>query len=152
VVRLERGQRYQILPAYDPNGVVTVRVFQGSTDGAFFEDFIAQLLCHCNPFPQPRSVIVIDNAPFHRTERIKQMCSDAGVKLIYLPPYSPDLNPIEEFFAELKAFIKRKWSDYAEAPEQDFGEFLEWCIDIVGGKKKSAEGHFRHAGIDMDDG
>lgn len=35
------------------------------------------------------------------------MCADAGVKLIYLPPYSPDLNPIEEFFAELKSFIQR---------------------------------------------
>jgi transposase len=45
----------------------------------------------------------MDNASFHRTERIEQMCADAGVKLVYLPPYSPDLNPIEEFFAELKA-------------------------------------------------
>jgi transposase len=49
----------------------------------------------------------MDNASFHHTQRIEQMCYDAGVKLVYLPPYSPDFNPIEEFFAELKAFIKR---------------------------------------------
>jgi len=49
----------------------------------------------------------MDNASFHHTERIKQMCDLAGVKLVYLPPYSPDLNPIEEFFSELKAFIKK---------------------------------------------
>lgn len=49
----------------------------------------------------------MDNASFHHTDRIAQMCTEAGVKLIYLPPYSPDLNPIEEFFAELKAFIKK---------------------------------------------
>jgi transposase len=42
-------------------------------------------------------IIVTDNATIHHTERIKQMCRDAGVKLVYLPPYLPDLNPIEEF-------------------------------------------------------
>jgi transposase len=50
---------------------------------------------------------VIDNASFHHSDRIEKMCSDVGVKVMYLPPYSPDLNPIEEFFAELKAFIRR---------------------------------------------
>jgi transposase len=47
------------------------------------------------------------------------------VKLIYLPPYSPDLNPIEEFFAELKAFIKRSWQNYKNNPKQGFDAFLE---------------------------
>jgi transposase len=46
----------------------------------------------------------MDNASFHHTERIEQMCYDAEVKLMYLPPCSPDLNTSEEFFAELKAF------------------------------------------------
>jgi transposase len=45
------------------------------------------------------------------------MCHDAGVKLVYLLPYSPDLNLIEEFFAELKAFIKRSWHKYEENPQ-----------------------------------
>jgi transposase len=81
-------------------------VFQGTTDSAVFEDFIEQLLHHCRPYPEPNSVIVMDNASFHRTERIEQICAEADVKLSYLPPYSPDLNPTEEFFAELKAFIK----------------------------------------------
>jgi transposase len=69
------------------------------------------------------------------------------VKLVYLPPYSPDFNPIEEFFAELKAFIRRSWHNYEENPRQGFDAFLEWCIGIVGGKKNSARGHFRHAGL-----
>jgi len=45
------------------------------------------------------------------------MCVEAGVKLLYLSPYSPDLNPIEEFFAELKAFIRRNWQTYEENPD-----------------------------------
>ena len=72
-----------------------------------FEDFIEQLLHHYGKFLEPNSVLVMDNASFHRSDRIEEMCSTAGVKLLYLPPYSPDLNPIKEFFSELKAFIKK---------------------------------------------
>jgi transposase len=93
----------------------------------------------------------MDNASFHHTERIEQMCHDAGVKLVYLPPYSPDLNPIEEFFTELKAFIKRHWQIYEDDPEQGFDTFLEWYIDVVGGNKRSAGGHFRHAGLQIEE-
>lgn len=64
----------------------------------------------------------MDNASFCRTERMKQMCLDTEVKLIYLPPYSPDLNPIEGFL-EPKQFIKRKWNEYEENPGQGFNAF-----------------------------
>jgi transposase len=96
-------------------------------------------------------VLVMDNASFHRTKQIKRMCADAGVKLMYLPPYSPDLNPIEEFFAELKAFIKRSWSTYEDDPAQGFNMFLEWCVDQVGSKEQSAWGHLRHSGWTIDE-
>lgn len=49
----------------------------------------------------------MDNVSFNLSEQVAHLCEDAGVKLIFLLPYSPDLNPIEEFFAELKGFIKR---------------------------------------------
>ena len=93
----------------------------------------------------------MDNASIHHTARIKQMCRDAGVKLIYLPPYSPDFNPIEEFFAELKAFIKHHWQSYKECLDQGFDSFLEWCIDVVGGNRHSAQGHFRHRGLTIEE-
>jgi transposase len=151
VARFHREQRYQILPAYAQDGIVLSRVFQGSTDAAIFEDFIEQLLHHCGRFPEPKSVLVMDNASFHHTERIEQMCSAAGVKLLYLPPYSPDLNPIEELFAELKYFIKRNWRHYEEDPDQGFDTFLEWCVDVVGAREQSAKGHFRHAGLTIEE-
>ena len=93
----------------------------------------------------------MNNASFHHSEKIAQMCADAGVKLLYLPPYSPDLNPIEEFFAELKGFIKRSWSFYEENPDQGFDTFLGWCVDTVGAKEESAHGHFRHAGLHIEE-
>jgi transposase len=52
------------------------------------------------------------------------MCAEASVKLVYLPPYSPDLNPIEEFFTELKSFIKRNWTYYEKDIDQGFDVFL----------------------------
>ena len=93
----------------------------------------------------------MDNASFHRSERIEQMYTAAGVKLLYLPPYSPDLNPIEEFFAELKMFIKRNCTIYEQNPTQEFSGFLEWCVDVVGRREDSARGHFRHAGLNIDE-
>jgi hypothetical protein len=93
----------------------------------------------------------MDNASFHRTKGVEDMCYEAGVKLLYSPPYSPVLNPIEEFFAELKALIKKSWSAFEVAPEQGFDMFLEWCIDVVGGKQDRARAHFRHAGITVEE-
>jgi transposase len=73
------------------------------TDAAVFEDFIDELLCHCGRWPEPKSVLVMGNASFHDSERIvlPHVCADAGVTLVYLSPYSPELNSIEELFAEL---------------------------------------------------
>jgi transposase len=65
----------------------------------------------------------MDNAAIYCSERIEQIYRESGVKLLYLPLYSPVLNPIEEFSAELKAFIKRYWNIYDEIPEQGFDTF-----------------------------
>ncbi|ODM18801.1 hypothetical protein SI65_05418 [Aspergillus cristatus] len=147
VSRFHRDQRYQILPTYSQDGIILSRIFKGTTDAAIFEDFIEQLLQYCGRYPAEKSVLVMDNASFHHSKRIEQLCSGKGVKLVYLPPYSPDLNPVEEFFAELNAFIKRHWSFYEEDPSQGFNSFLEQCMDVVGAREKCAKGHFRHAGV-----
>ncbi|KAJ5101023.1 hypothetical protein N7456_007075 [Penicillium angulare] len=151
ISKFHRGQRYQILPAYAQDGVILSRIFKGSTDARFFESFIEQLLQHCGRWPEPKSVLVMDNASFHRSDRMRQLCSEAGVKLLYLPPYSPDFNPIEEFFAELKAYIKKVWSAYEKNPDQGFHTFLRQCVNDVGAKQQSAKGHFRHAGINVEE-
>jgi transposase len=84
-------------------------------------------------------MLVMDNASFYHSEQTEQMCSNVGVKLVYLPPYSPDFNPIKEFIAELKTFIKRNWSRYEEDPGQGFDEFLEWCVYVVGREECNAK-------------
>lgn len=150
VSKFHRGERYQILPAYTQDGVLLSRIFTGSTDAKFFESFIEQLLQHCGRWPEPKSVLVMDNASFHHSDRVKQLCANAGVKLLYLPPYSPDFNPIEEFFAELKCHIRKVWPTSKTSLKGGFHVFLRRCLHEVGARKESAEGHFRHAGLTVE--
>ncbi|KAI6747679.1 hypothetical protein HG531_008221 [Fusarium graminearum] len=134
VGRFNREQRYQILAAYTQDG-----------------DFIEQLLHGCGRWPQPKSVLIMDNTSFHHNDELEPMCAEAGVELLYLPPYSPDFNPIEEYFAELKNFIKKPGPELSELFKKDFQAFLQACVDAVGKRKASAKGHFRHAGLAIDE-
>ena len=59
-------------------------------------------------FPGPNSVLVMDNARVHHGGRINELCEAANVVLVYLPPYSPDMNPIEKVFSVLKSRLKRE--------------------------------------------
>ena len=60
-----------------------------------------------NPFPGPQSILVMDNVSFHHHGRIAELIENRGCQLIYLPAYSPDLNPIEKGFSVLKARLRR---------------------------------------------
>ncbi|PTD03457.1 hypothetical protein FCULG_00012813 [Fusarium culmorum] len=151
VGRFNREQRYQILAAYTQDGIELARVYPGSTDAALFKDFIEQLLHGCGRWPQPKSVLIMDNASFHHNDELEPMCAEAGVELLYLPPYSPDFNPIEEYFAELKNFIKKPGPELSELFKKDFQAFLQACVDAVGKRKASAKGHFHHAGLAIDE-
>src|SRR6266536_3760310 len=86
--------------------------FKGTCTSDIFESFIVDdLLPSINPYPRERSVLVIDNALIHHSniDTIRLVCRAQGVVLLFLLPYSPDLNPIEESFADLKSFIWRHY-------------------------------------------
>lgn len=125
MAKFHRGQHYQILPVYSQNEILLTLLFQGFTNGEVFEGFIEQFFFHCGKWPEPKFVLVINNASFHRSKRIEQICYKTGVKHVYLPLYLPDLNPIEEFFVELKTFIKKSWQAFEDCSEQNFDIFLE---------------------------
>lgn len=61
-----------------------------------------------------------------------------------------DFNPIEEFFAELKCYIKKMWSTFKNTPKESFHAFVQWCVHEVGARKESSEGHFRQAGLTVE--
>jgi len=78
----------------------------------------------------------MDNAFFYYTDRIEEMCYNAVVKFMYLLLYSPDLNPIEEYFAKLKAFFKRNWQVYEGNRAKVSMSFLNSALIWLGEKTK----------------
>ena len=93
----------------------------------------------------------MDNAFFHHSVRdqIRTACEAVGVRILYLPPYSPDFNPIEESFADLKSYIRR-WYHEKRGGFDTYQEFLEWAVRMSGTgpeAAKRARGHFRNAGV-----
>jgi len=82
----------------------------GTVNTDRFEMWLEQKLCPTlgrYGFGEPRSLVVMDNATIHHSDRVKKLIEDRGAKLVFLPPYSPDLNPIELFFGQYKCFLKR---------------------------------------------
>ncbi|KAK7928432.1 hypothetical protein PG985_005430 [Apiospora marii] len=145
--KFQRDSRLSMLAAYTQKGVKLSRFFYGSVDKATFEDFIDQLLCHCGRWPQPETVLVMDNVGFHYSERVQQMCREAGVKSDFIAPYTPRTNPIEEFFGQVKACIKSQRKSNSSLIQRDFESYVKSCAKVVGNQQGSAEGHFRNAGL-----
>jgi hypothetical protein len=98
----------------------------------------------CSAYPGPLSVLVLDNARIHHNDEILALADRFGVRIEYLPPYSPDLNPIEEAFSQIKHFIRRH-RDYYDRTQDDGILFdMYEVLDIV--TADDASGFITHAG------
>jgi transposase len=97
-------QRTNAVGALTGNRLLTAALFDCSINTDVFQAWLTQELL---PALHDRAVLVMDNASFHKSERIQEVIEAAGCLLEYLPPYSPDLNPIEHKWAQAKA-LKRK--------------------------------------------
>ena len=147
-VLLQWSKNWSILPAYTIDGYISTVMFRGSINGERFDEFVIEyVLPLCTPFPGRNSVLVMDNASIHKSQRLVKACLQAGVLLQYIPPYSPDFNPIEESFGDLKAWIRWHWKHVTD--HQDFGCFLQTAISENGDSRR-ALAHFKHCHINVD--
>ena len=85
-------------------GMTAPFVLDGPMDGECFLAYVEQILA---PSLHPGDVVVIDNLPAHRVNGVKAAIERRGARLLFLPPYSPDFNPIEQAFAKLKAHLRK---------------------------------------------
>jgi transposase len=92
------------------------------------------------PSLKPGQVTVMDNLSAHKSERVRELIEKRGCELIYLPPYSPDFNPIEEAFAKLKALLRRFEARTREALVEAMGRSLDALT------ARDARGYFEHCG------
>jgi transposase len=87
------------------DGVIAPCVFDGPIDGESFLAWVVQFLV---PALRPGDVVVMDNLSSHKNKAVRHAIRAAGAKLFFLPPYSPDLNPIEQAFSKLKTLLRKE--------------------------------------------
>jgi len=96
-------------------------VADGPMDGELFLAYVRQFLC---PTLRPGDIVILDNLSSHKVAGVKEAIATAGATLLYLPPYSPDLNPIEKLFAKLKALLRKAAKRSVEALWKEIGDLL----------------------------
>ena len=104
-----KGERVSWIAALQEGKVFAPMTFEGACNRDLFEIWLSECLLPQLPLG---SVIVLDNASFHKGQSIEEIVSEAGCELWYLPPYSPDLNKIERWWFVLKNWMKQRWDDF----------------------------------------
>ena len=103
-----------MIAAMSTDGVEDIYIQEGNVNGAVFLDFICRCLIPVlMPFNghNPKSIIIMDNASVHKGARVQELINEFGALVRFLPPYSPDLNPIE-VFAEVKGYLTANDGDF----------------------------------------
>ncbi len=97
-------------------------VLDGPITGEVFRAYVEQMLA---PTLSPGDVVVMDNLAAHKVAGVREAIRAVGASVLYLPPYSPDLNPIEQFFAKLKALLRKTAARTKEALWDAIGRHLD---------------------------
>ena len=142
-----RGAKYSILPALSLNGVLHLEVVKNVVTGAIFRRFIEGLLPLMNRWPLPNSVLVVNNASIHKVAGIRELVEERGMLLMFLPSYSPDLNPIELAFSSIKAWLRanRNRVNQEMAGEDGTVYNVLWQA-VYSVTPEKAQGWYKHCG------
>lgn len=112
-------------------------VFDGPINGECFRAYVEQQLV---PVLKPGDIVILDNLGSHKSAALRHLIRTAGARLWYLPPYSPDLNPIEQAFAKLKALLRKA----GERTVDGLWSFLGRALDLFGAAE--CRNYIRHCG------
>jgi transposase len=121
-------------------GAIAPMVLDGAMDRLSFEAYVTQCLI---PELPPGAIVIMDNLGAHKSVAITQLIENAGATLWYLPPYSPDYNPIEQMWSKVKATLKRLCARTCDA----LGKAIALALDAV--SPEDSQGFFRHCFVGM---
>jgi len=110
-----------ILSAMSLRGMIATMTVEAATDREIFLAYLDHVL---GPQLRPGDVVVMDNLSSHKVKGVRERIEAAGAELLYLPPYSPDLNPIEKAWAKLKQLLRDAKARTREALDQAIAELL----------------------------
>jgi transposase len=116
-------KRVGVVAARMGGEIIAPLQYGGTMNSALFEKWFENCLLPALP---ENSTIVMDNASFHRKSRLVLLAQTAGHRVVFLPPYSPELNPIENFWSWLKARLRKILPDF-----EDFDSALSDCFNVV---------------------
>jgi transposase len=136
------GPNVTLFAALTPAGIGPALVMEGAADGESFALYLRELLV---PSLRPGQVVVMDNLSVHKGAAVRALVEAAGCRLLFLPAYSPDLNPIEQAFAKVKAHLRRAAARTFDALVAAIRE----AIDAV--TPADAQGCFAHCGHPLPD-
>lgn len=131
------GKNLTLLASMSLEGMGPSLAVEGSTTTVVFEAYLEQVLV---PSLRAGQVVVMDNLTAHRSSRVRELIESRGCELIYLPPYSPDFNPIEEAFAKLKALLRKAGARSREVLIEAMG----WALEAL--TPRDARNFFEHRG------
>ncbi len=132
-----RGKNTTVLASMSLEGMGSSLAVEGATTSAVFETFVERVLA---PTLRKGQVVVMDNLSAHKGERVRELIERRGCELLYLPSYSPDLNPIEEAFSKMKDLLRKAEARSREALLEAIGAALSAITD------RDARGFFEHCG------
>lgn len=123
-----RTKRSTLIAGYcsGTKNMIAPMEYDGYTNTELFITWISEFLCK---ELKPNQVVIMDNASFHKSSKVKELIENVGCKLLYLPAYSPDLNPIEHVWANLKRLIRKhpkRENDLSSAIKDSIAQ-LELC-------------------------
>lgn len=121
-VPINYGENLTIIGAIGTDGLDALMTVDGATDGEIFRVYVGEILC---PTLRPGDVVVMDNLGAHKVSGIREAIEGRGAKLIYLPPYSPDLSPIEKCWSKIKTALRAKGARTRRALERAIKEAIE---------------------------
>jgi transposase len=117
-----RWRTLTFLAALRHDGLTAPCVIDGPINGESFLAYVEQILV---PTLKPGDIVIIDNLGSHKGKLVRRAIRAAGAKLFFLPPYSPDLNPIEQVFAKLKTLLRTAGERSVEAVWKRIGSLLD---------------------------
>ena len=110
-----------ILGAMSSCGIIAAMTVEAATDREIFLAFLDEVLC---PALQPGDVVIMDNLSSHKVDGVRERIERCQAELLYLPPYSPDLNPIEKVWSKLKEILRQAKARTVEALDQAIAKAL----------------------------
>lgn len=139
VVPRNYQENLTLIASLSPDGLTSAMILDGAVDRVAFVLYVEHILV---PTLRPGQIVILDNLAVHKQPAFRQLFHAAGCRVLFLPSYSPDFNPIEMAFSKIKTYLRRQAARTRTALEAEMGQAIDHITPT------DAHGYFHHCGYD----